>query len=221
MALNTKLIDGLLTIIQPFTFIPSSPYYHQEEWRVIMPCYILGIEPNRYWISTYGRVYDTKSTNKYPNGHFKKIYKNYKGYSCVSLGNSTINDNTVSAKLSRLVMLHFAFVPGCHLLEVDHLDGNKDNNCIWNLEWVTPQENTHRAIINGQRLINCHRSNIIKPIKFLLTDQQARELFMKALNGYNRYELSKEYIVSEDYIKDLLAGAVRPYIRKEYFSKIN
>ena len=225
MALKTKLIEkyekayeGLLPIIQPFTFIPTSPYYHQEEWRVIMPCYVPGILPDIYWISTNGRVYSTLKSPQHPNGGFISPSKNAHGYNQVNL--NSINGR-ICLKVARLIMLHFAFVPGCHLLEVDHLDGNKDNNCIWNLEWVTPQENTHRAIYNGQRIINCSMSEIIKPIVFLLTDKQARELFIKALNGYNKYELSKEYNVSEDYIKGLVSGSIRPYIRKEYFSKIS
>lgn len=226
MALNTYLIEkyekayeGLKQITQPFTFIPTSPYYHQEEWRVIMPCYVPGILPDTYWISTHGRVYSTLRSPNHPNGGFISPSKNAHEYSQVNL-NST--NGRICLKVARLVMLHFAFTPGCHLLEVDHLDGNKDNNCIWNLEWVYPQENTHRAIKNGLRSINCTKYEVIKPIQILLTDEQARELFIKAISSVNTYEnLVKEYGVNEDYIKGLVQGSIRPYIRKEYFSKIN
>lgn len=57
-------------------------------------------------------------------------------------------------KIHRLVMLTFAYIPGCEYLEVDHLDGCKVHNWIWNLEWVTSKENTTRAINLGLKMVN-------------------------------------------------------------------
>lgn len=100
-------------------------------------------------------------------------------------------------------MLHFRFVQGCQYFEVDHLDGNKDNNTIWNLEWVTPQENVHRAILNRQRPLSCYKNNGI-----LLTDEQAVELFNKSNYTDDYTKLSKEYGVSIGYIDGLNKGKI-------------
>ena len=47
----------------------------------------------------------------------------------------------------RLVMLHFA--ESSDKPCINHIDGNKQNNCIENLEWVTYSENMKHAIANG------------------------------------------------------------------------
>lgn len=63
-----------------------------------------------------------------------------RGYSRVNL---SVKGKRFEKKVHRLVMLTFR---GESLLPVDHRDGNKDNNCLSNLEYVTARENLHRAL---------------------------------------------------------------------------
>lgn len=101
---------------------------------------------------------------------------------------------------------------------MDHIDGNKLNNTIWNLEWVTPQENTHRAIINGLRPISCHANED----SVLLTDDQAYDLYSEALYPRARGDLdaiamiAAKYSVTIKYVCDLVDGRIRPYIAGRY-----
>jgi len=53
--------------------------------------------------------------------------------------------------IHRLIATHFMDNPN-NLLQVNHIDGNKLNNSMDNLEWVSAQENTIHAYKNG--LIN-------------------------------------------------------------------
>lgn len=50
-------------------------------------------------------------------------------------------------KVHRLVALHYIDNPK-GLNEVNHIDGNKENNNISNLEWVTHSENVKHSYIN-------------------------------------------------------------------------
>jgi len=43
-----------------------------------------------------------------------------------------------------------AFIPNPdNLPQVNHIDGNKDNNAVSNLEWMTNQQNARHAVDNG------------------------------------------------------------------------
>jgi hypothetical protein len=43
-----------------------------------------------------------------------------------------------------------AFLPNPHgLPQVNHIDGNKANNCVSNLEWASNEDNAHHAIRTG------------------------------------------------------------------------
>ena len=68
-----------------------------------------------------------------------------KGYQRIRV---TIDQVKMSYKVHREVAKAFIDNPK-HLPQVNHIDGNKDNNNASNLEWVTNQENAHHAIKNG------------------------------------------------------------------------
>lgn len=64
-------------------------------------------------------------------------------------------DKIINGFLHRLLARTFIGRPNRHLdkdyslLEVNHIDCNKTNNDLSNLEWVTPKENIHHALANG------------------------------------------------------------------------
>ena len=111
-----------------------------------------------YEISCLGRIKSVERKVYNPavlgNGCYRTVPERIrkpnvmKGYHCIALR----KDNKVKVfRVHRLVMEHFGEKQPSEEYQVNHIDGNKSNNCIDNLEWVTPRENTLHAINMGLR----------------------------------------------------------------------
>lgn len=83
-----------------------------------------------YKVSNLGRVKDYK-------GNLKSTYINNKGYYCLSLYK---DGKTHHPTLHRVVAT--AFIPNLESYsQVNHIDGNKQNNIVTNLEWCNQRQN--------------------------------------------------------------------------------
>ena len=108
-----------------------------------------------YEISSEGIVRSKDRTQTDPRGRTRtwkgKVLKPdiaQNGYYRVTF---SIHKKKKQFYLHRLIATHFIDNPN-NLPQVNHIDGNKLNNSINNLEWVTVQENTIHAYKHG--LIN-------------------------------------------------------------------
>jgi hypothetical protein len=72
-------------------------------------------------------------------------FTNKSGYRMVTL---KINESSVIRSVHRLVAIAFIENPE-DKPEVNHIDKNKDNNHMNNLEWVTPKDNMRHHYENG------------------------------------------------------------------------
>lgn len=91
-----------------------------------------------YLVTPDGRVFAQ-------NGREKKPSPNYKGYLVVSLRNE---GKQYVRRVHRLVAL--AYLPNPeNKPDINHKDGNKQNNRVENLEWVTNSENHWHASREG------------------------------------------------------------------------
>jgi hypothetical protein len=97
---------------------------------------------NLYQISNYGNI----------RRIFKKGIKKLKpsedkdGYYYVKLCK---NNKQKHKRVNRLVMITFNNISNCENMQVNHIDGNKHNNSISNLEWCSQLQNLEHAFKNN------------------------------------------------------------------------
>lgn len=106
-----------------------------EAWKAI-PGY------ESYAVSDQGRVMRIARGNGTRPGHILKPQRNGYGYRHVGLYRE---GSCKTITIHTLVMLAFVG-PRPEGMEVNHIDGDKTNNRLSNLEYVTPQENILHAV---------------------------------------------------------------------------
>lgn len=109
-----------------------------------------------YEVSNMGRIksveHDVFNPHVLGNGCTRKVPERIrkpnimKGYHCIAL----IRDKSAKVyRIHRLVAEAFIGNQPGPEYQINHIDGDKSNNRVENLEWVTPRENTIHAIRTG------------------------------------------------------------------------
>ena len=127
----------------------------QEEWQAVK-----GYE-GLYEVSNQGRVKSLpRNTTK---GKILVAEKNHRGYYRVGL---TKNNKQKHFSIHRLVAEVFIPNPQ-NKPQVNHIDGNKQNNSVENLEWVTHSENMKHATEMGLNPMVENNAVHSKPVEML------------------------------------------------------
>jgi hypothetical protein len=100
-----------------------------------------------YIASSYGRIISVNYKHRNGSCQTLQTWINKYGYEslCINYNNKSygFEVHTIIAKL-------FIYNDDKeHKTQVNHIDGNKTYNCVWNLEWTTPKENINHAWENG------------------------------------------------------------------------
>jgi len=163
-----------------FSFAPA------EEWRPVV-----GYE-GLYEVSNLGRVRSVDRYVRSPNtlsgqrrerGRTLRSRQDKDGYLSITLSK---DGHAKTFRVHRMVLTSFyGACPDDHV--TNHRDGNRQNNAVSNLEWVTQQQNWHHALGRGTK----HIGEMYSTTK--LTEQQVRDIRLLAKAGATNVALAKQF----------------------------
>lgn len=169
----------------------------KEEWRPVV-----GYE-SRYEVSNLGALRRTCATK---GGRKEEMmpYMNAKGYLRIRLSHGT-KDTSKAHRVHKLVAAAF-IGPAPEKHEVNHIDADKQNNGLDNLEYVSHAKNMEHAKALGIVTYTRHKVKI--------TDSEAREI-MDLKGHFSLLTLSKVYGVSQQRIINIWSGTIeKPVLNK-------
>ena len=140
-----------------------------------------------YYVTDDGRIWSEKSQK------FMAFQYDKNGYVKVALRSKDLPPKKCHRySVHRLVLENFCPVPNMENLQVNHKDGDKTNNRLENLEWVTCEENIQHAVVNHLR------ATVNGSAK--LTLKQVEEIRNYIAQGYTNVRLGQMYNVHEETI---------------------
>lgn len=173
-----------------------------EIWR---PVEIDGVRYPDYVVSSEGRIRNI-TTGRILRPQFITSKFSSKRYYHVGLkrpGDEKAPDGKPrkhSVSVHRIVLESF-YGPCPEGLDTDHLDGDKSNNSLANLQRVRHGVNVKRAFTMGL-IERCG-------LKKHYTDQQIAEMHQMHRDGYSKREIRDHFGCHESYVRSVLAGRYR------------
>jgi hypothetical protein len=171
-----------------------------ETWRPVV-----GYE-GRYEVSDTGRV---RSLNYMRTGKTVVLKQSGKrnGYMKMALSDGKKSIHPMAHQL-----VAKAFLGSCKDgMEVNHRDGNKQNNNLSNLEYVTKSRNTIHAYEMG---LMTGRKGEDNP-QAILSSDEIRMMFQMEMDGMTQVEIAKQFNTRQPQVSHILNGKRWSHIHKE------
>jgi len=210
---------------------------YRPDYDALMKCYLFELDdlPGEIWlpvpdyedyhVSNFGRV----KSFKFKTPRIMIPYLNGSGYLQICLSK---DDKSKHFHIHRLVALCFVSNPQ-DKPEVNHIDGNKLNNFVENLEWVTREQNINHAFDIGiapqgqdrpEAKLTNEQARFIRENPDDLNSAQLAELFGVCDATIGRIRLGRTYKTAGGSIRQgkpqkytpRIPDEVRNQIRAEY-----
>lgn len=146
---------------------------------------------DKYMVSNKGRVfsynnpYDKLVELTPNNNNTKKYYR---------VGVQTIDNEQCPISVHRAVLCSFDPIDNMHELTINHKNGEKADNYLENLEWLTNIENIHHACDTGLRKEDS------------ITDDMIINTMNMVKDGHSDKEISDTLSIKYDTVKDIRIG---------------
>lgn len=161
-----------------------------------------------YMVSDQGKIWsrsrwltDKNGKRRYWKGRYLAAERMDSGYWCIVLDRRNYWVHRLVAK---------AFIPNPENKPcVNHKDGNKSNNAVGNLEWVTHRENMVHALRNGycDGIIGSNQHNA------KLNESRVAELLVLLTEGkYTDMELSRQFGVCRQLVTMVKIGVIWKHV---------
>jgi hypothetical protein len=164
-----------------------------------------------YWVSDLGNIKSETRIVTKKNGLQQKVQSRIMkpkiskhGYFRIGLVDK--DGKQKFYQFHRLVLITFAGLNEAKT-QVNHIDGNKSNNSLCNLEWVTSSENQRHA-----HLIGLKSQKGEKHTQSRLTEKQVLEIRQSLNNGVKQRILGEKYGVKRSYISEIKTKRVWRHI---------
>jgi hypothetical protein len=158
-------------------------FYSKEKWSLI---------------DGYGDKYKVSNLGRVINEHKSRVLSAFKinsGYLCVSL---YLDGKSSNKLVHRLVAA--AFIPNHgNKPHINHIDFDRTNNAIENIEWCSPKENSRHSYSAG-RFKTCFKPGSEAPCA-KLNESQVVEIRERSMNGEGDAPLSRAYGVTPRAVK--------------------
>ena len=187
------------------------------------------IEHDNHMVEIWKRVfylgkyfkYEVSNTGKVRNARTKELLSVMSiqdRYYCVSLNDPDTNMPRLTT-IHRLMAIAFLPIPNKYLkagytmdnLVINHKDGYKHHNMLYNLEWCTVKENMNHAIDHNLIGYLGENSHLAK-----ITEKEAIQICELISKGWNNQKIHDKMGASLKMIQHIRAGECWKHISKNY-----